>query len=522
MTYERGDVYCTRHAQLLAVLAECRLGQPAAESMAVGEVSARTTAARAPKSSCGDAEEACTLWASYGQCARNEPFMSERCARSCGACERRTEPPRGGMPSTAASVSGATASAASAAADATSQPSLSLPLCESTCSPSDGAAPRCSGRGSCVTWNGMEWCECDASATERYVGLRCERRLAAGAECQGSCSGRGRCVHGHCECEFGWHGHDCSSHGAPSPLLTRAKLLAAGVGWADEVEGGGEVGGEADTGGEVGGEAGAGGSPPDAPPCVEPSYHQALARPPAELARLVATLPDVSPPLGCDSCAVVSSAGILRRREYGEHIDANECVFRINRAPTAGYERHVGSRTTYDFVNSFPHVRGLSILPRTHTKLIHGMVAEPWAVRDAPQQRYSGFDEYLVWADGHAEVVARNPGLDAHLLDLEWLRSSWEAYYAYLVPLESPRASRARPSSGWHVTRLALGVCRKVRLYGFSLEDSDFHYFDSSVQATVTPPMRDLRHGYTHKFAFEHAVFANLSATMPDRLELLQ
>ena len=61
-----------------------------------------------------------------------------------------------------------------------------------------------------------------------------------------------------------------------------------------------------------------------------------------------------------------------------------------------------------------------------------------------------------------------------------------------------------------------------MRLYGFSLEDSDFHYFDSSVQATVTPPMRDLRYGYTHKFAFEHAVFANLSATMPGRLELLQ
>ena len=44
MTYERGDVYCTRHAQLLAVLAECRLGQAAAESMAVGEVSDQCTA----------------------------------------------------------------------------------------------------------------------------------------------------------------------------------------------------------------------------------------------------------------------------------------------------------------------------------------------------------------------------------------------------------------------------------------------------------------------------------------------
>jgi len=44
----------------------------------------------------------------------------------------------------------------------------------------------------------------------------------------------------------------------------------------------------------------------------------------------------------------------------------------------AGFEQHVGSRTTYDYLNSFPHVRGLEILPRTNTKIIHGMAVELW------------------------------------------------------------------------------------------------------------------------------------------------
>ena len=38
-------------------------------------------------------------------------------------------------------------------------------------------------------------------------------------------------------------------------------------------------------------------------------------------------------------CAVVSNAGILARREYGAEIDAHECVWRMNRAPTVGFEK---------------------------------------------------------------------------------------------------------------------------------------------------------------------------------------
>ena len=72
------------------------------------------------------------------------------------------------------------------------------------------------------------------------------------------------------------------------------------------------------------------------------------------------------------------------------------------------------------------------------------------------------------------------------------------------------------------MTRLALGRCDKVRLYGFSLAADKFHYFDSFVQETVTPAQRDVNYGLSHRFAWEHEVFQNWSKWWPDRFELHQ
>lgn len=55
-----------------------------------------------------------------------------------------------------------------------------------------------------------------------------------------------------------------------------------------------------------------------------------------------------------------------------------DAVFRINRAPTTGFEAHVGGKTTYDWLNSGPHTRGVGavhVLPRQDTTLLHGTTA---------------------------------------------------------------------------------------------------------------------------------------------------
>lgn len=49
------------------------------------------------------------------------------------------------------------------------------------------------------------------------------------------------------------------------------------------------------------------------------------------------------------TCALVLSSGVLKHREYGSLIDENDVVVRFNMAPTRGYERNVGRRTTHMF-----------------------------------------------------------------------------------------------------------------------------------------------------------------------------
>lgn len=60
----------------------------------------------------------------------------------------------------------------------------------------------------------------------------------------------------------------------------------------------------------------------------------------------------------CDACAVVSSSGQLVNSSAGKYIDSYPCVIRMNSAPTSGFEKDVGGRTT---VRVMGHVNLLKI-----------------------------------------------------------------------------------------------------------------------------------------------------------------
>ncbi|XP_017262955.1 alpha-N-acetyl-neuraminyl-2,3-beta-galactosyl-1,3-N-acetyl-galactosaminide alpha-2,6-sialyltransferase isoform X2 [Kryptolebias marmoratus] len=53
----------------------------------------------------------------------------------------------------------------------------------------------------------------------------------------------------------------------------------------------------------------------------------------------------------CNQCALVSSSGQMLGAGAGEEIDRIGCVIRMNNAPTTGFERDVGSRTSVRVVS---------------------------------------------------------------------------------------------------------------------------------------------------------------------------
>lgn len=63
-----------------------------------------------------------------------------------------------------------------------------------------------------------------------------------------------------------------------------------------------------------------------------------------------------------ESCAMVGNSGALLNAKWGRDIDAHDMVFRFNQAPTKGFEVAVGTRTTYESLNS--HWLRLLLSPR--------------------------------------------------------------------------------------------------------------------------------------------------------------
>ena len=84
-------------------------------------------------------------------------------------------------------------------------------------------------------------------------------------------------------------------------------------------------------------------------PVLGPTLMKRVSMPEEDL---LALLPEADLARQHRTCAVVGNSGISLQREMGPVIDSYDAVFRYNNAPTRGWEKHVGSKTTYRSINN--------------------------------------------------------------------------------------------------------------------------------------------------------------------------
>ena len=145
------------------------------------------------------------------------------------------------------------------------------------------------------------------------------------------------------------------------------------------------------------------------------------------------------------TCAVVGSSTSLLRSLHGRFIDSHDAVYRVNRAPTAGYGRFVGRRTSV-------RVWGDQTLPED--------AAPRWLAPSEALVIYCGPVSYV----GHCwRKISRFP----------WPRLSPIAFEEAALSIHGEGFSPWRglankfPTSGAMAVWLALARCRQVSAFGF-------------------------------------------------------
>jgi len=217
-------------------------------------------------------------------------------------------------------------------------------------------------------------------------------------------------------------------------------------------------------------------------------------------------LPEQSPKIIHKSCALVGNSGILKRTQFGKSIDKHEAVMRVNQAPVKGYEKYVGSKVTYRMLNNkwttVYYEDGVSNtdVPGGTSNLARYLLAqEPsnvtFIVSRATTKQFETFSQ---------TVAKRRSEMKKPLLLSSRVVSGARTALIGFRDFEKNRAKYSEeeltPSSGLLGVYLLLNLCKRVSVYGFSLDDS---------RKTNDMKAEGLRYHYFKKYADSERLLAH-------------